>query len=69
LYRKEFNAIVDLGIDHCSDCSLLGSDIVYEYNIKLDILGVQEVRWEGGGTESVGEYTFFYGKGKENISS
>jgi hypothetical protein len=26
---------------------------------------VQEVRWEGGGTEPVGEYTFFYGKGNE----
>jgi hypothetical protein len=28
-------------------------------------MGVQEVRWEGGGTEPVGEYTFFYGKGNE----
>jgi hypothetical protein len=25
---------------------------------KLDLVGVQEVRWEGGGAESVGEYTF-----------
>jgi hypothetical protein len=33
---------------------------------KLELVGVQEVRWEGGGTESVGEYTFFYGKGNEN---
>jgi exonuclease III len=33
---------------------------------KLDLVGVQEVRWEGGGTELVGEYTFFYGKGNEN---
>jgi exonuclease III len=33
---------------------------------KLDLVGVQEVRWEGGGTEPVGEYTFFYGKGNEN---
>jgi exonuclease III len=33
---------------------------------KLDLLGVQEVRWGGDGTESAGEYTFFYGKGKEN---
>jgi hypothetical protein len=29
---------------------------------KLHLVGVQEVRWEGGGTEHVGEYTFFYGK-------
>jgi hypothetical protein len=28
---------------------------------------VQEVKWEGGGggTESAGGYTFFYGKGNE----
>jgi hypothetical protein len=29
-------------------------------------VGVQEVRWEGGGTEPVREYTFFYGKENEN---
>jgi hypothetical protein len=33
---------------------------------KLNLVGVQEVRWEGGGTEPAGEYTFFYGKGNEN---
>jgi hypothetical protein len=33
---------------------------------KLDLVGVQEVRWEGGGTEPTGEYTFFYGKRNEN---
>jgi exonuclease III len=33
---------------------------------KLGLVGVQEVRWEGGGTEPAGEYTFFYGKGNEN---
>jgi hypothetical protein len=32
----------------------------------LDLVGVQEVRWEGGGTEPAGEYTFFYGKENEN---
>jgi hypothetical protein len=32
----------------------------------LDLVGVQEVRWDGGGTERAGEYTFFYGKGNEN---
>jgi hypothetical protein len=26
---------------------------------KSDLVGVQEVRWDGGGTESAGEYTFF----------
>jgi hypothetical protein len=29
-------------------------------------VGVQEVRWEGSGTEPAGEYRFFYGKGNEN---
>jgi hypothetical protein len=33
---------------------------------KLDLVEVQEVRWEGGGTEPAGEYTLFYGKGNEN---
>jgi hypothetical protein len=28
-------------------------------------VGVQ-VRWDGGGTEPTGEFTFFYGKGNEN---
>jgi exonuclease III len=35
---------------------------------KLDLVGVQEVRWDGGGTEPAGEYlyTFSYAKGNEN---
>jgi hypothetical protein len=33
---------------------------------KLDIVGIQEVGWEGGGTLPTGEYTFFYGKENEN---
>jgi hypothetical protein len=33
---------------------------------KLDLVGGQEVRWEGGGTEPAGECTFFYEKGFEN---
>jgi hypothetical protein len=32
---------------------------------KLDLVGVQEVGWEGSGTEPAGEYIFFYGKGNE----
>jgi hypothetical protein len=32
----------------------------------LDLVGVQEVRWDGGGTEPTGEYTFFYGRGNED---
>jgi exonuclease III len=33
---------------------------------KLDLVGMQEARWDGGGTEPAGEYKFFYGKGNEN---
>jgi exonuclease III len=33
---------------------------------KLDLVGVQEVRWDGGGTEPACQYTFFYGKGNQN---
>jgi hypothetical protein len=29
-------------------------------------VGVQEVRWDEGGTEPASVYTFFYGKGNEN---
>jgi len=33
---------------------------------KLDLVGVQEVRWDEGGTVRPGNYNFFYGKGNEN---
>ena len=33
---------------------------------KLDVVGVQEVRWDKEGTLRVGDYNFFYGKGNEN---
>jgi exonuclease III len=33
---------------------------------KLDLVGVQEVRWDKGGTVRAGDYTFFYGKGNES---
>jgi hypothetical protein len=33
---------------------------------KLDLAGVQKVRWDKEGAVRAGEYTFFYGKGQEN---
>jgi hypothetical protein len=33
---------------------------------KLDLVGVQEVRWDNGGTISAGDYNFFNGKGNDN---
>jgi hypothetical protein len=35
---------------------------------KLDLVEVQEVRWEGGGTEPTGQYTFYCGKENENMN-
>jgi hypothetical protein len=35
-------------------------------NNELDLMGVEEVRRDSGGTETAGEYTFLYGKGNEN---
>jgi hypothetical protein len=32
---------------------------------KLDLVGVQDVRWEGEGYQ-IDNYTFFYGKGNVN---
>ena len=34
---------------------------------KLDLVGVQEVRWDKGGRIRAGDYNFFYGKGNENL--
>jgi exonuclease III len=33
---------------------------------KLDLVGVQEVRWDKEGTVRAGDYTFFYEKGNES---
>jgi hypothetical protein len=32
----------------------------------LHLVGVEEVRWDGGGTEPTGKYEFFYGNDNEN---
>jgi hypothetical protein len=39
----------------------LGAEEVSKY--KLDLVGVQEVRWDRGGTEPAGQYAFFMGRG------
>jgi hypothetical protein len=34
--------------------------------MKLDVVGVQEVRWDKVDTVTAGDYNFFYGKGNKN---
>jgi exonuclease III len=34
---------------------------------KLDLVGLQEVKWDRGGTKPAGEHTFFCVKGNENL--
>jgi len=36
---------------------------------KLDLVGVQEVRWDSEGTVRAGDYNFFCGKGNKIINS
>jgi hypothetical protein len=33
---------------------------------KLDLVGVQDVRWDKRGTVRAGDYNFFCGRGNEN---
>jgi hypothetical protein len=33
---------------------------------KLDLVGIQEVRWDKWGTDKAGDYIFFFGKGNKN---
>jgi exonuclease III len=33
---------------------------------KLDLVGLQDIRWEGEGYQTVDNYTYFYGKGNVN---
>jgi len=33
---------------------------------KLDLVGVQKVMWDKGGTVRAADFNFFYGKGNEN---
>jgi hypothetical protein len=40
--------------------------IKWDYRKKKDLVGVQEVKWEGGDTKLSGEYTFFFGKRNED---
>jgi hypothetical protein len=60
---------MDMGIGTWNIRSLYGSLMTVSRELstyRLDLVRVQEVRWEGSGTAPAGEYTFFYGKGNKN---
>jgi hypothetical protein len=44
----------------------LMTDVKEISKYKLNLVGVQEVRWDRGGTEPAGQYQFFYGKVNED---
>ena len=50
LYREGALGFVTSELDRC----------------RMDLVGVQEVRWEGSGTLDSGNYTLFYGEGNAN---
>jgi hypothetical protein len=53
-----------LGVGLTTDSLRAVAEEILKY--KLDLEGVQEVRWDGGGIAPAGDNTFFYGKGNEN---
>jgi hypothetical protein len=50
-------------LTHIQNNSVVGELVKY----KLDLVAVQEVRWEGEGDKIADSYIFFYGKGKSPI--
>jgi hypothetical protein len=44
-------------------CTTVARDLAW---YKLDLMGIQEVRWDKGGTVRAGDYIFIYDKGNEN---
>ena len=50
LYRAGALGLVTSELDRC----------------RMDLVGVQEVRWEGSGALESGNYTLFYGEGNAN---
>jgi hypothetical protein len=62
---------MDMGFGTCNDRSLYRSGSLKTVarelrKYKLDLVGVQEVRWDKGGTERTEDYTFFYEVGNED---
>jgi hypothetical protein len=51
---------------HVSASSLTAAAVKELANYKLDLVGVQDVRWYQRGTVRAGKYNFLYGKGNEN---
>jgi hypothetical protein len=59
-----FNSFYYIITQQNSHLTFLNANEISKY--KLDLMGVQEVRWNRGGTEPAGEYIFLYEKGNGN---
>jgi len=52
-----------LGVYRAGSLTTVASELA---RCKLDLVGVQEVRWDKKGMVRAGDYNFFYGKGNKN---
>jgi hypothetical protein len=60
---KRENIVMRIGIWNVRSLYRVGSLMTGSRKLaryKLDLVGMQDVRWEGSGIEPAGEYTFFF---------
>jgi exonuclease III len=66
---KQWNMGMRFGSWNIGSSYRVGSQMAVSSELsryRLDLVGVQEVRWEGSSTAPAGEYRFYHGKGNEN---
>jgi hypothetical protein len=65
---KQWNTDMRFGLWNVTSLYWAGSLMTVSRQLsryKLDLVGVQEIGWEAGGTKPAGEYTFFLWKGEQ----